>query len=82
LALPFEERRPSLPIGIDAANTTVRRRHVKHHDVRIVVGQNGFQIASVYGVGPAENELADSFLICHRRCVSLLSAVPPDDTRT
>jgi hypothetical protein len=47
-----------------------------------MVGKNSFEVAGVYGVGPAENELADGVLIAHRRCVSLLSAVPPDDTRT
>ena len=48
LALPVEERRPGIPVLVDAAQTPVRRRHVEHHDVRIMFRQHRIKITGVY----------------------------------
>jgi hypothetical protein len=52
LLLPFEERRPRLAVGLDAAHL-VRRRHVEHLDVFGVIGEHAVEIAGVHRRRPA-----------------------------
>jgi hypothetical protein len=36
------------------------------------VGKNGFEVAGVYGFGPAENEFANGVLVSHQLCILAL----------
>jgi hypothetical protein len=73
LGLSLEERGPGVAVLLDAAQPGVRRWHVEHHYVRIMICQNGIQITDVYRVGPPGDELTDGGFITHR--VTLRSMV-------
>ncbi|MDT7552256.1 MAG: hypothetical protein QOI16_792 [Pseudonocardiales bacterium] len=65
--LPFEERRPRVPVGDDAADAVFGWRHVEHDDVVGVVGEHNIEVAVVDGVGPFPDETRDAgFVWCHQ----------------
>nr|WP_261986578.1 hypothetical protein [Actinomadura sp. HBU206391] len=73
LSLPLEERRPRLPVGIDAAYALVRWRHVEHHDVLGVVREHAAHVAAVHRLGPVLDQRPDLFLVSrHSSALSFL----------
>ena len=65
LPLPFEEGRPGLAIGLDAAYPVLGRRHVEHHDVVGMTGEHAVHIPGMDRLGPALDQRADLSFIRH-----------------
>src|SRR5713226_2246897 len=63
--LPFEESRPGLTVGVDAADALLGRRDVEHDDAGGVVGEHGVHVAIVDGGGPALDQVADLMFVGH-----------------
>src|SRR3712207_4592673 len=68
-SLPLEERRPGLPVGVEAPDPVVRWGYVEHHDDRRGVLQHRLEVAGVHGTGPAVDQAMD--LVTHEPKTSM-----------
>ena len=63
LLLPREEGRPRLTIGVNAPHALVGWRHIEHHDVVGVIGQDTVHVALVHRPRPTLDQRSDMRLI-------------------
>ena len=59
----LEERWPRFAVIGDSADAVVRRRHVEHHDVRIVFSHNAFEVLCLNRLDPIGEHVADGLFV-------------------